>query len=178
MRIERLLDGLQIEGAQIRANEQAVFDQASGVEERIATRIFKRDQNGHGADTIDRTLGTRNLDRALGEIGIGGGCYDGEFRTCTPFDLESAFWHDSQEGGEAVNLTRNSTGAVHDGRIRAVSIVSHDQWGAGLALSSNELVDRNRFTTRTQGSSRCVLEGHRNNGLRVRSSRHDVAGNG
>ena len=33
LRIERLLDGLQIEGAEVRANEHARLDQASGIQE-------------------------------------------------------------------------------------------------------------------------------------------------
>ena len=54
--IERLLDGLQIEGAKVRAHIHGGLEQSSWIEKQLTGGISQSDQHGHGANTIDGTF--------------------------------------------------------------------------------------------------------------------------
>ena len=91
--------------------------------------------------------------------------------------MEGTIRNDTEEGGEAVNLTLDGFSAADGGEIRAVTIISHHQRGAWLELPADCLIDRDRLPTRPHPLTGCILEGYGNNRRTVRPGCKGVRGN-
>ena len=91
--------------------------------------------------------------------------------------MEGTIRNDTEERGEAVNLTLDSFSAADGGEIRAVTIIGHHQWCARLELPTDCLIDRDRLPTRPHPLTGCILEGYGNNRRTVRPGCKGVRGN-
>ena len=132
LRIKRLLRRLQVERAEARADEHAVFHQAPRIDKRIAVGVLERDQHGHRGDPVDRSFAARHFNRALSQVGIKIPADDLQLRSGSAFDLELAVGNDAQIGGERIHLAHHRPSSGHHGRVSAIAIVENLQPRARL----------------------------------------------